>query len=159
MKINNNAPPAKKTTGRAYVFITFFLVITGFGQMPIFKRYYIADIPGLGWLGEFFVTHYLHYMFATAFFAFAAYLVANHLFLNQEKIKITVSGYIRGIIIFGLFATGLLLVFRNFASVRFSPNFITFLDLAHVLLVMVFLLTSLACLVFKWKWVKNTSRL
>ena len=30
----------------------FFLTLTGFGQMPIFKRYYIADIPGLGWLAD-----------------------------------------------------------------------------------------------------------
>ena len=33
-----------------YLTTVFFLTLTGFGQMPIFKRYYIADIPGLGWL-------------------------------------------------------------------------------------------------------------
>ena len=31
-----------------YLITVFFLTLTGFGQMPIFKRYYIADIPGLG---------------------------------------------------------------------------------------------------------------
>jgi len=33
-----------------YLITVIFLVLSGFGQMPIFKRYYIADIPGLGWL-------------------------------------------------------------------------------------------------------------
>ena len=33
-----------------YLISVFFLALSGFGQMPIFKRYYIADIPGLGWL-------------------------------------------------------------------------------------------------------------
>jgi len=46
-----------------YLITLFFLVLTGFGQMPVFKRYYIADIPGLGWLAQFFVTHYMHYLF------------------------------------------------------------------------------------------------
>ena len=45
----------------SYVAILSFLTLSGFGQMPIFKRYYIADIPGLGWLAKFYITHYIHY--------------------------------------------------------------------------------------------------
>ena len=45
--INSN----RKTIVRYFYLMTvFFLTLTGFGNMPIFKRYYIADIPGLGWL-------------------------------------------------------------------------------------------------------------
>ena len=57
-----------------YLTTTFFLVLTGFGQMPIFKRYYIADIPGLGWLAEFFVTHYIHYLGAIVLLGLIAYI-------------------------------------------------------------------------------------
>ena len=32
---------------RLYLLSLFALVFTGFGQLPIFKRYYLADIPGL----------------------------------------------------------------------------------------------------------------
>ena len=58
----------KKIIRYLYLISLFFLVLTGFGQMPVFKRYYIADIPGLGWLAQFFVTHYMHYLFAILFF-------------------------------------------------------------------------------------------
>ena len=30
-----------------YVLTLIVMGFTGFGQMPIFKRYYIADIPGI----------------------------------------------------------------------------------------------------------------
>ena len=30
----------------------FFSALSGFAQMHIFKRYYIADLPGFGWLAE-----------------------------------------------------------------------------------------------------------
>ncbi len=64
-----------KTTGkvRKYIYATtlFFITLSGFGQMPIFKRYYIADTPGLGWLAQFYVTHIIHYISATVLIAFA----------------------------------------------------------------------------------------
>ena len=51
-----------------YLFLLFMMGLTGFGQMPIFKRYYIADIPGLAWTAKFYVTHYLHYLGAILLF-------------------------------------------------------------------------------------------
>jgi hypothetical protein len=45
-----------------YLVLIFMTELTGFGQMPIFKRYYIADVPGLACTAEFYVTHYLHYI-------------------------------------------------------------------------------------------------
>ena len=45
-----------------YVLTVFFMALTGFGQMPIYKRYYLSDIPGFGWLAEFFIIHYIHYL-------------------------------------------------------------------------------------------------
>ena len=52
----------KKALRWAYILTLFVMVLTGFGQMPIFKRYYISDIPGMGWLAKFYVTHYIHYL-------------------------------------------------------------------------------------------------
>ena len=39
-------------------------LFSGFGQMPIFKRYYIADLPLMGWSANFFVTSDIHYVVA-----------------------------------------------------------------------------------------------
>ena len=135
-----------------YLVTTFFLVLTGFGQMPIFKRYYIADIPGLGWLAEFFVTHYIHYLGAVALFALAAYIITDYLFLQRHSRRLTASGYVRLAVLSGILASGALLVIRNLTGPSFAPGFIIFLDISHLGLVMVFLFVSLYCLVFKKHW-------
>ena len=135
-----------------YLTTTFFLVLTGFGQMPIFKRYYIADIPGLGWLAEFFVTHYIHYLAAVLFLAFASYMIVDYLVLKRKSRKMTATGYVRTALIAGILASGLFLVVRNLAGSNLSSDFIIFLDLCHLGMVMTFLFVSLYCLIFKKQW-------
>lgn len=135
-----------------YLTTTFFLVLTGFGQMPIFKRYYIADIPGLGWLAEFFVTHYIHYLGAIVLLALAAYILADYFILKRNARRMTATGYIRVALLTGIVVSGGLLVIRNLTGTNFSPEFIIFLDVTHLGLVMVFLLASLYCLIRKKHW-------
>jgi hypothetical protein len=135
-----------------YLTTTFFLVLTGFGQMPIFKRYYIADIPGLGWLAEFFVTHYLHYLGAIVLLALTAYLMADYFILKRNSRRMTATGYIRFSLLSGILISGGLLVIRNLTGTNFSPEFIIFLDVTHLGLVMVFLFVSLYCLILKKHW-------
>ena len=138
-----------------YGVTVFFLILTGFGQMPIFKRYYIADIPGLGWLAEFFITHYMHYLFAIIFLFIILYLLTEYILQLQKAVKITISGYLRIAIITGLIATGILLVIRNFSGYKFSPSFIIIMVLSHLGLVMAFLFSGFICFVLKKKWLKN----
>lgn len=135
-----------------YLVTTFFLVLTGFGQMPIFKRYYIADLPGFGWLAEFFVTHYIHYLGAVVLFALVAYVMTDYLILQRRSRRLTASGYLRLAVLSGILVSGALLVIRNLSGSSFTPGFIIFLDISHLGLVMVFLFVSLYCLVFKKHW-------
>lgn len=135
-----------------YLLTMFFITLSGFGQMPIFKRYYIADIPGLEWLAKFYITHYIHYICAALIIGMAAYAAADYLLLTGKNLKLTVTGYLRAALIAGLIATGILLVIRNFEGYIFSHNLIIFLDLSHLALVMLFLFTSLYCFLFKKKW-------
>jgi len=135
-----------------YLTTTFFLVLTGFGQMPIFKRYYIADIPGLGWLAEFFVTHYIHYLGAIVLLALAAYIVADYLILRRNARRMTATGYIRLALLTGILVSGGLLVIRNLTGTHLSPGLIIFLDITHLGLVMVFLIVCLFCLIAKKQW-------
>ncbi|MFC1882381.1 hypothetical protein ACFL2S_12905 [Thermodesulfobacteriota bacterium] len=135
-----------------YLTTTFFLVLSGFGQMPIFKRYYIANIPGLGWLAEFFVTHYIHYLGAIVFLALTAFLIADYWMLKHNSRRLTASGYVRIALLTGILISGALLVIRNLAGTNFAPELIIFLDLIHLGLVMMFLFVSLYCLFFKKHW-------
>jgi putative Mn2+ efflux pump MntP len=146
-----------KTPDRAvryvYLITVLFLTISGFGQMPIFKRYYIADIPGFGWLAQFFVTHYIHYLGAILILALATYMIIDYLILQKKRIRLTASGYVRGTILAGILVSGLLLVIRNLAGSRFAPGFIIFLDIAHLGMVVTFLIVAGYCLVRKRRWV------
>jgi uncharacterized membrane protein len=135
-----------------YLITVFLLTLTGFGQMPIFKRYYIADIPGFGWLAQFYVTHYIHYLAAILILALVAYLIVDYLILQKKHLRLTASGYVRGAILAGILVSGILLVIRNLSGSQFGPGFIIFLDLAHMGLVMAFLMVTAYCLIFKKQW-------
>ena len=151
-KVQSNTR-AMASSGRWFYLLTvFFLTLSGFGQMPIFKRYYIADIPGLGWLAEFFVTHYIHYLAAIFFLAFAAYMIIDYLLSKRKFRLLTASGYVRSALLAGILASGIFLVFRNLSGSNLSPSFIIFLNLCHLGLVMAFLFVGLYCLVFKKQW-------
>jgi hypothetical protein len=142
-----------RTVRYVYLITVALLTLTGFGQMPIFNRYYIADIPGLGWLAQFYVTHYIHYLAASFILALVAYLIIDYLILQKKHLRLTASGYVRGAILAGILVSGILLVIRNLSGNRLAPQFIIFLDLAHLGLVMSFLLAAVYCLVRKRRWV------
>jgi uncharacterized membrane protein len=136
-----------------YLITVFFLTLSGFGQMPVFKRYYIADIPGFGWLAQFYVTHYIHYLGAILILALVSYMIIDYLILQKKSIRLTASGYVRGTILVGILVSGIFLVFRNLEGSRFGPDFIIFLNIAHLGLVITFLIVSGYCLVRKRRWV------
>ena len=151
-QINANTRVVSRPLRWIYLTTTFFLVLSGFGQMPIFKRYYIADIPGLGWLAEFLVTHYIHYLGAIVLLALIAYLAADYLILKRNSRRLTASAYIRLVFLTGILVSGGLLVIRNLTGTHFSPEFIIFLDITHLGLVVALLFASLYCLIRKKHW-------
>ncbi len=137
-----------------YVLTVFCMALTGFGQMPIYKRYYLSDIPGFGWLANFWTTRYVHYAGAALLLAIVAYMLVQHVILLRARFKMTPSGYLRGILLLGIVLTGVLFVIKNFPVLVFSPEFIIALNLSHLGFVMIFLLVNLYCLIFKKRWTK-----
>ena len=135
-----------------YLVTVFMLALTGFAQMPIFKRYYIADIPGLGWLAQFYVTHLMHYIGAIVLLGLLAYVVTSYLAVGRRKRRVSASGYLRILFLVAILVTGILRVIKNFEGYYFSSGMIIFLDLLHVAAVMGFLLVSLYCLVRRRPW-------
>ncbi len=135
-----------------YLMTLFGLVLSGFAQMPIFKRYYIADIPGLGWLAQFYVTHLIHYLAAIIFIGISAYLLVDYLMVRRKQIRLSGSGYLRAGLLAGLLMTGIMLVIRNLNGVILPSGLIIFLDLAHLGLVVAFLFTAVTCLMLKKRW-------
>lgn len=146
-----------KTTGktRQYIYgITlFFITLSGFAQMPIFKRYYIADIPGLGWLAQFYVTHIMHYIAAIVLIAIVTYILIDFIFNRSRLIKITGIGYFGILVLAGLIVTGILMVVKNLSNIYFGHITVIVLDLTHLSLCMMLLFVSFYSLIRKKRWV------
>ncbi len=43
------------------------LIFSGFGELPMYKRFMVTQIPGLGWAGDFFINLKIHYLAGMAF--------------------------------------------------------------------------------------------
>ena len=137
-----------------YLFLAgiFLMALTGFGQMPIYKRYYMADIPGFGWLANFYTTRYVHYLGAALLLALLSYFLFDYFFLRRNNFRITRTGYLRIMLLAGIVITGIFFVVKNFPVHYFSHEFIIVLNLCHLGFVMGFLFVSLYCLIFKKRW-------
>jgi hypothetical protein len=132
-------------TSLIYKLLVFGLVLTGFAQMPIFKRYYIADIPGLEWLGAFYVTHAIHYILAAAFCVLVGYALIPRL----VRMRITAGGALRLAIVGVIIVTGILRVLKNMQGVSFSPALVQTIDLTHLGAVMVYGVAALGLWIAK----------
>ena len=55
------------------------LLFSGFGQMPMYKRYNIIKLPGLGWAADYEITLLLHYLGAAVFCAGITFHLLYHL--------------------------------------------------------------------------------
>jgi hypothetical protein len=145
---------AHKVRKNMYGITLLFITLTGFGQMPVFKRYYIADIPGLGWLAKFYFTHALHYVCAALLLGFCAYVLVDLALSKKGLSRITAFGFVKALIILGLMGSGGLMVVRNLPGVYFSHTSIYVMNLSHLGLCMGLLLVSAYTLVKKKTWVK-----
>ena len=62
------------------IFILFF---SGFGQMPVYKRYFVDQMPGLSWSSDYAITLHLHYYGAMILIFISVYYLF-YLFLSKE---------------------------------------------------------------------------
>ena len=130
---------------------------TGFGQMPIFKRYYISDIPGMAWSADFYATHFLHYVGAMVLLGLFAYFIVDYGLTGRKEFRLTPSAWLRIVLMTGIVATGILRVFKNMPDVLFSPAFTVFIDISHLGFAMVYLFAALVLAVMKRGWLRKVS--
>jgi len=142
----------RKVLFRFYISTFVVMAFTGFGQMPIFKRYYVSDIPGMGWSADFYLTHYIHYIGAIFFLALLSYAISDYVFSGKKEYKLTYSAYLRIAILGGLVITGIFRVLKNLPDVVFSPGFTLFIDISHLGFMMLYLLIAIVFLILKSGW-------
>jgi hypothetical protein len=150
----------ESTAGRkwlrwSYIGIFIVMAFTGFGQMPIFKRYYISDIPGLGWSADFYATHYIHYLGAVLLLGLLAYCIADYLIKGRSEFRLTASAYVRIVLLGGIVVTGIFRVLKNLPDVVFSPGFTMLIDISHLGFMMAYLVAALIFVIVRSGWTKG----
>ena len=125
-------------------------ILSGMGQMPIMKRYYIADLPLMGWSQDFYIMSDLHYLSAALLLG----LLAWRLSLSRRVIDTSWSWGPRTAwgwtLITLLFVSGVFKVARN-AGVFMDPILIMVLDFLHLGSGMTFMITGLLALIRRMK--------
>jgi len=140
-----------------YVLTLIVMGFTGFGQMPIFKRYYIADIPGMAWAAKFYLTHYIHYLGAIFLLALITYAIIDYVFSGRKNFNLTASAYLRIAFLGGIVVTGIFRVLKNLPDVVFPPRFTLFIDISHLGFMMAYLFSAVFFMIIKSGWVVKKS--
>ena len=121
-----------------YRTVMALLAVTGIAQMPIFKRYYIADVPGLAWTGDFIATHRLHYLGAALLLFWLARRLTAYGLADVGKARMWFLA--------ALIATGALRVLKNLPAVHFSPTAVMLISWTHLGAAMLLGMAALAAL-------------
>jgi len=55
------------------------LIFSGFGTMPLYGRFYVNELPGLGWSSDYLIQQVIHYVAAMLFTAAVFFHLVFHL--------------------------------------------------------------------------------
>jgi hypothetical protein len=135
-----------------YVSLLFLMGLTGFAQMPIFKRYYIADIPGLGWLAQFYFNHALHYLGAIFLLTLFCYTIGVYFGALRRRFRLTGAAYVRILLLAAIATTGIFRVLKNLPDVVFSPGFTMLIDISHLAFMLTLMGSGIIFMVMKLNW-------
>lgn len=83
------------------------LLLTGIFELPVGKRYYIINIPGLGWSADFITSLYLHYAAAVVFTTAGMFHVFYHGLRSEKGLMPQKGDFVESIkVIKSLFSLG-----------------------------------------------------
>lgn len=124
-----------------YIADLALLLFSGFGQMPLFKRYYLADLPGMAWSADYYITLVIHYAAAAVFLGLTAYWLVSRAMAGRIKPQ-NGPARVRGIIFAALILSGTVLVLRNLSGIFLPPSLIVAATLTHIAGAMTFVLAA-----------------
>jgi hypothetical protein len=104
------------------------LLFTGFAQMPIFARYYLADVPGFAWTADYYFNHVVHYVLAIVLLAILGWRLPRVL----RRPAWTAMDVIVGLCWAGIVLTGIVRVMKNQPDSYFSPTLVMWVDWLHL---------------------------
>src|SRR4030065_2794282 len=60
------------------------LIFSGFGELPMYKRFMCTQTPGLGWTGDFFINLKIHYLSGILFVSVMFFHAIYHGWLGHQ---------------------------------------------------------------------------
>jgi hypothetical protein len=142
-----------------YAAALVLVLFTGFGNMPLYRRYYIADIPGLAWSGNFYANLYVHYMAGAVLLALSVYLCIVFWKQKRHNCSLTGSGLARVVALCLALVSGVIMAVKNLPGVVIPFPLVAVLNLGHMGLAMVagalFVLSS----ILRWPWATARRRI
>lgn len=63
---------------------SLLLIFSGFGELPMYKRYMVTQIPGLGWTGDFLINLKIHYISGIFFISVMIFHALYHGWLGHQ---------------------------------------------------------------------------
>jgi copper ion binding protein len=60
------------------------LIFSGFGELPMYKRFMVTQIPGLSWAGDFFINLKIHYLAGIVFVSVMVFHALYHGWLGHQ---------------------------------------------------------------------------
>lgn len=60
------------------------LIFSGFGELPMYKRFMVTQIPGFSWAGDYFINLKIHYLAASVFVSVILFHVFYHGLLKHQ---------------------------------------------------------------------------
>jgi len=129
----------------------FALAFTGFAQMPIFTRYYLADVPGFAWTADYYFNHVAHYVLAIVLLAILGWRLPRVLRRPAWTAMDVIVGLCWAVIVL----TGIVRVMKNQPDSYFSPALVMWVDWLHLGFVMLLGVASLIRSRVRTSTVKN----
>jgi hypothetical protein len=140
----------------AYIILLAVLVFTGFGQMPIFERYYVTSIPGLAWSGNFLYTINLHFVASALLIALLTYHILILAARGALRPPRRGTVWVRSILLALIIGSGFILIVRNISGVTIPAGLAVAASFAHIFGTMLFLV--MAATYFRMKRAEQTRK-
>lgn len=131
----NNTLPSTGLSRPLKWFYTLILIVmffSGFGQMPIYGRYYITSIPGLAWSGDFFIVQIVHLTTSFLLLGLITYYVVSRALANTLWPPQNTKAWMRGVLFLVLIVSGGILAAKNLSGVYIFPAAIVAASLVHL---------------------------
>lgn len=140
-----------------YGLAALLAIFTGFGNMPLYGRYYIADLPGFHWTGNFIANVKVHYLFGAVLLALGIYYLLLYLLVRNRGLRFTKMGLAQAGALMLVLLSGLIMAVKNFPGVIFDLPLQIGMNFFHLGSAMLFVLVTFGGLIFRRRWFRASA--